>query len=420
MSEWSETTIGEIAEVKTGPFGSALLNEQYIKGGTPVITVEHIKDFRISQLDYPSVTDEDKKRLSSYTLEEGDIVFSRVGSVDLSAIALKENDGWLFSSRMLRVRPNRKKIDPLFLSYYLRLYGIRKYINIIAVGSTMPSINTEILKSIPIFHCALEEQKEIAKTLSNLDKKITLLRQQNQDLEELAQTLFKRWFVEFEFPNKNGEPYKSSGGEMTESELGEIPLTWKVGKVKNIATLNDKQVSKKDNIETIRYIDTGSLTKGVISDIKTLDYNEAPSRAKRRVKTNSILYSIVRPTQCHYAILKSVESNYIASTGFCVIDSVNQPHYLYLLLTQQRTIDYFESIANAAASTYPTMRPDDIGNFEIVIPDEITLSCFEKVADNCWQKIDNNSKEIESLSHLRDTLLPKLMSGEVRVKMSEP
>ena len=189
---------------------------------------------------------------------------------------------------------------------------------------------------------------------------------------------------------------------MKASEFGEIPFGWKVGKLKNIATLNDKQVSKKDNTETIKYIDTGSLTKGVISEIKTLNYNEAPSRAKRRVKTNSILYSIVRPTQCHYGILKSIESNYIASTGFCVIDSVNHPHYLYLLLTQQRTIDYFESIANATASTYPTMRQEDIGNLEIIIPDDSTLSCFEKVADNCWQTIDDNNKEIQTLTQLRD------------------
>ncbi|MCC6701917.1 MAG: restriction endonuclease subunit S, partial [Fluviicola sp.] len=149
MSEWKEIELGKIAEIKTGPFGSALLNEQYIKGGTPVITVEHIKDFRISKLDYPSVTDEDKTRLSSYILEEGDLVFSRVGSVDLSAITLKENVGWLFSSRMLRVRPNRGEINPLFLSYFLQLKSLRQYIRNIAVGSTMPYINTEILKSIP-------------------------------------------------------------------------------------------------------------------------------------------------------------------------------------------------------------------------------------------------------------------------------
>src|SRR5690554_3707824 len=103
---WVETTLGEVSKVQTGPFGSQLLNEQYITGGTPVVTVEHIDDFRIIDFDYPSVTVEDKKRLSKYLLKEGDIIFTRVGSVDLSAYVAKEQDGWMFSSRMLSVRTN--------------------------------------------------------------------------------------------------------------------------------------------------------------------------------------------------------------------------------------------------------------------------------------------------------------------------
>ena len=106
MSDWHEYELGDIAHVQTGPFGSQLKNEQYITGGTPVITVEHIDNFRIKYIEYPSITDEDKKRLKKYLMEEGDIIFSRVGSVDLSAYVKSEQDGWMFSSRMLRVRTN--------------------------------------------------------------------------------------------------------------------------------------------------------------------------------------------------------------------------------------------------------------------------------------------------------------------------
>ncbi len=200
MSYWKETTLGEIAKVQTGPFGSQLLNEQYISGGTPIITVEHIKDFRISHQDYPSVTEEDRKRLEKYSLNAGDIVFSRVGSVDLSALVEEEQDGWLFSSRMLRVRPKGKEVDPLFLSYYFRLYGVRKYINNVAVGTTMPSINTSILSSIPVSLPPYIVQIGIGRVLQRLDQKIALLRRQNQTLGKTAQTLFKHWFIDFEFP----------------------------------------------------------------------------------------------------------------------------------------------------------------------------------------------------------------------------
>ncbi len=195
MSEWRACALGEIAEVKTGPFGSQLKNEQYITGGTPVVTVEHINNFRIENFAYPSVTAHDKKRLSRYLLNEGDIIFTRVGSVDLSAYVQPHQHGWMFSSRMLRVRPDQR-VDSRFLSYFFQQKSFRDYILNISVGATMPSINTEILKGIPISYPSLPEQKAIAAVLSSLDNKIDLLHCQNLTLEAMAETLFRQWFIE--------------------------------------------------------------------------------------------------------------------------------------------------------------------------------------------------------------------------------
>ena len=180
--------------MQTGPFGSQLKNEQYITGGTPVITVEHINNFRIADFDYPSVTDEDKDRLAKYLLKKGDIIFTRVGSVDLSAFVKPHQDGWMFSSRMLRVRL-KKEVDSRFLSYFFQQKRFREYILNISVGATMPSINTGILKSIPVAYPPLPEQKAIAEVLSALDDKIDLLHRQNKTLEQMAETLFRQWFV---------------------------------------------------------------------------------------------------------------------------------------------------------------------------------------------------------------------------------
>jgi type I restriction enzyme S subunit len=420
MSEWKETTIGDIAEVKTGPFGSALLNAQYITGGTPIITVEHIKDFRISELDYPSVTELDKVRLSSYVLEEGDIVFSRVGSVDLSAIALKENEGWLFSSRMLRVRPNRKKIDPLFFSYYLRLYGVRKYINNIAVGSTMPSINTEILKSIPIFHCGLDEQKEIAKTLSNLDQKITLLHQQNQTLEELAQTLFKRWFVEFEFPNENGEPYKSSGGKMVESELGEIPEGWRVGIATDLFEVKDgTHDSPKQKTEGKKLITSKHLTSFNLKDddaylISEEDFFNINKRSK--VEQYDILFSMIGTIGLTYFEQNEFIDYAIKNVAiFKTSQNKRWAVYTYLWLTSLFGKHYIA--ANKSGSTQEYVSLTSLRNLEWIIPSNTTMNAFDDVASSVLRNIANNTKDIQTLTQLRDTLLPKLMSGELRVKI---
>ena len=195
MGEWKKCELEKIAEVQTGPFGSQLKNEQYITGGTPVVTVEHINNFQIIDFDYPSVTNEDKNRLSKYLIKTGDIIFTRVGSVDLSAFVKSHQDGWMFSSRMLRVRSNQK-VDSRFLSYFFQQKRFREYILNISVGATMPSINTEILKGIPISYPSLPEQKAIASVLSSLDDKIDLLHCQNNTLEDMAETLFRLWFVE--------------------------------------------------------------------------------------------------------------------------------------------------------------------------------------------------------------------------------
>src|SRR5690606_28118800 len=123
----------------------------------PVVTVEHIKDFRITDFDYPSITDEDKDRLAKYLMKTDDILFTRVGSVDLSAYVSEKQNGWMFSSRMLRVRTN-EEVHSKFLSYYFQQRSFRDYILNISVGATMPSINTSILKSLIISYPPLPEQ----------------------------------------------------------------------------------------------------------------------------------------------------------------------------------------------------------------------------------------------------------------------
>lgn len=424
MSEWKEIELGAVAEIKTGPFGSALLNEQYIKGGTPIITVEHIKDFRISKLDYPSVTDDDKNRLSSYILEEGDLVFSRVGSVDLSAITLKENVGWLFSSRMLRVRPDRNEIDPLFLSYYLQLKSVRQYIRNIAVGSTMPSINTEILKSIPIQYCSLEEQKQIAKTLNNLDSKISLLRQQNETLEELAQTLFKRWFVDFEFPDENGQPYKSSGGKMINSELGEIPEGWRVNELKYSTQLQGgfSHDTKKSGETTALIAKMGVVDgKSWFNRNSVLEYSgEIPHKFKlekddllictRDVTRDMLIIGNVS------IIPEDLANNGIyAGSNTWILKSKIDSDFLFLLLKSGKVREQIKSKCKGSTIVMITM--EDFLNTKFVFPENLSLfNSFIKSIKDIMAKYKSNDLESLKIGSLRDTLLPKLMSGEIEIK----
>jgi type I restriction enzyme S subunit len=148
--------------VQTGPFGSLLHKEDYVDFGTPIITVEHLGDnVIVSNSETPNVSDEDKERLEKFQLREGDIVFSRVGSVDRRAYVSEKENGWLFSGRCLRVRVDQSKIQPKYLSYYFGFEGFKKYIRGIAVGATMPSINTKILSEVEIYYPSYKQQELI-------------------------------------------------------------------------------------------------------------------------------------------------------------------------------------------------------------------------------------------------------------------
>ncbi len=172
---WDTMTLGNVAEIKTGPFGSALHAEDYVVVGTPIITVEHLGDYSITRQNLPLVCSEDKNRLKAYLLQEGDIVFSRVGSVDRNAYVTRLEDGWLFSGRLLRIRSKEHNINTKFLSYYFKRETIRKKIRGIAVGQTMASLNTKLLSTFPILLPPLPEQQAIVTALYDIDELILSL-----------------------------------------------------------------------------------------------------------------------------------------------------------------------------------------------------------------------------------------------------
>jgi type I restriction enzyme S subunit len=208
----------------------------------------------------------------------------------------------------------------------------------------------------------------------------------------MAETLFRQWFVE---------------------EAGE---DWGIVKIGNFVKTNISSITKDTTLQTIQYLDTGSLTEGKIDGFQKFDMSDAPSRARRIVKHNDVLISTVRPNQKHYGIIKHPNEDIIISTGFCVItcDKIN-PHFIYIFLTTEEITEYLHSIAEGSTSAYPSLKPSDIENLEFQLPPEEKLKAFSKYADNAWNKIEYNHIQIGILEKIRDTLLPKLMSGEIRV-----
>ena len=191
QGEWEKTTIGEIATIKNGPFGSVLHAEDYVDEGMPIVTTEHFKsgNLPLSKNGIPQVSEDDYCRLKGYMLETDDIVFSRVGSVDINAHVEHVQQGWLFSGRVLRVRPI-KSVNSLCLHYVLSTESVKRDIRNRAVGQTMPSINTPILSNTGIYMSQSEaEQKKIANLLSLIDERISTQNKIIGDLKKLKSAI---------------------------------------------------------------------------------------------------------------------------------------------------------------------------------------------------------------------------------------
>jgi type I restriction enzyme, S subunit len=234
---WHLTTLGDLienkqADLQTGPFGTMLHASSYKSVGTPVLAVQHIGENRIIHKDdIPRVDEETYQRLSRYEIKKSDIIFCRKGAVERTALVTEKEHGWLQGSDCIRLRLLNSNINPIYISYVFCSSQYRKWIVQHAHGATMPSLNQQIINLSPVPLPPLEEQNRIADVLFCIDRKIENLRKQNETLEEIARSIFKHWFIDFEFPNVDGKPYKSSGGVMVRSELGDIPEGWYVGKL---------------------------------------------------------------------------------------------------------------------------------------------------------------------------------------------
>jgi type I restriction enzyme S subunit len=389
--EWKKTNLGEIcSDISYGYTASAKEEPT----GPKFLRITDIVPDRINWKTVP-YCDADVATIEKYELQNGDIVIARTGATTGYNKIIKNIEfSAVFASYLIRYKIDKEVAYPYYIGHILQSSSWYDYINAIAGGSAQPGANAKELASFEILLPPLPEQRAIASVLSSLDDKIDLLHRQNKTLEAMAETLFRQWFVE------------KADEEWDFVRLGDFVQT-------NVVSIN-----KDTNLKTIRYLDTSSLTEGKIDCYQILDISNAPSRARRIVKHNDVLISTVRPNQKHYGVLKNPSKDMIVSTGFCVItcDKID-PHFVYIFLTTDEMTEYLHSIAEGSTSAYPSLKPSDIEGLEFQLPPQEKLDAFSEYAGNAWNKIEYNHNQIRTLEKLRDTLLPKLMSGEVRVEV---
>ncbi|AFZ61331.1 restriction endonuclease subunit S [Anabaena cylindrica FACHB-243] len=426
MSEWKIYKIDQLKSshktaISIGPFGSRMKSDCYVLKGIPVIRGNNISDTPNFIGDFVFIAEEQAKDYKSSKVYKNDLVFPHRGNIGEAGIVTENQyKEYIISSSLMKLSCNTDLVYPKFLYYFFKSNQGRKKLleNASQVGT--PGIATPLtsLKNIEINLPLLEEQKRIADILSCLDAKIENLRRQNETLEQIAQTLFKHWFIDFDFPNADGKPYKSSGGEMSPSELGDIPEGWRVGKFSTFFDLFSGGTPKTSISEywsgSIKWLSAKDVTRNhkhfVIETEKTITSKGLQKSAAKLLPIYTTVVS-ARGTVGNYCLLS--EEMAISQSNFGVYPkSSNQVFFGHLLMSS--LIERLKS--QAYGSVFDTVTASTFNELYILIPELNVAEDFENKIKLIFHKILLNEKQIKTLTKTRDALLPKLMSGQLRVK----
>ena len=390
-----EKFLRELADIQTGPFGSQLHKEDYVADGTPIVTVEHLGNKMFSEQNLPRVSNTDKNRLKKYVLKQGDIVFSRVGSVDRCSYVDQKHDGWMFSGRCLRVRPT-SEIDSEYLYYYFCLEETKQFVRNISVGATMPSINTKLLGEVVVTFPELEQQKRISGILSAIDSKIEVNQRINDNLQQQAQALFKSWFL-------NYEPWD-----------GTAPNSWLHGKLGDYANIKRggsprpiQEYLSDSGLRWLKISDVTGLQTPFIIDIKDHIIEEGLKKTVFLKAGSLVLSNSATP-----GIPKILDVDSCIHDGWLYFPESrfsNEYLYLYFKYIRQQLVN----LSNG--SVFNNLKTDILKGYPTILPDEETLQRFDGIIKPMFLQMQNLTRESHDLMDLRDTILPRLMSGELDV-----
>lgn len=409
FSEWKEVALGDISIGSKGSYGIAASAVEYSKDLFTYLRITDIgDDGSLMKVNLKSVDDDNAEK---YLLKPNDVVFARTGNSTGRSYFYDGSDGPLvYAGFLIKFSLDPEKVNPKYIKYFTISNDYKNWVSSFSTGSTRGNINAKTYASMKIKLPPRKQQDFLVETLSSLDKKIETNNQINKKLEEMAHALFKHWFVDFEFPKENGEPYKSSGGELVESELGMIPKGWGVEKLGDIAEITMGQSPKGSSYN--------EENRGVVFYQGRTDFtNRFPVRRlyttepKRLAQKGDILMSVRAPV----GDINIANEECCIGRGLCAIRSKEGAHsyLLYLMFNLQNELNVF----NGEGTVFGSINKDNLYSIKVLVPNDTSISRFEQLVSPIDYKYSVNEKESRILIKIRDILLPKLMSGEIRVPL---
>ena len=466
---WQWTTI-EAVQAKekrasiTGPFGSSIGRKFFVKSGIPVIRGNNLTLDSVKFVDngFVFITDEKAEELKGYKAFPDDLIFTAAGTIGQVGIIPKDCDYeyYIISNKQMRVRFDTSIVDPEFAYYWFSQKAMADYLIRLNTGSTIPLINLSILRKLPMPLPPMSEQNRIKNYLASIDQKVTLNRQTNQTLESMAQALFKSWFVDFDPVIDNAlaagnaipEPLQARAEQrkalqcsdaldgqavpqlpeavrqlfpnsfVLDAEMGWIPEGWTVLSSGSVIDVRDgthdspKKAETGYHLVTSKHITTGELKLEDAYLISPDDYAKVNQRS--RVDTGDILLTMIGTVGIPYLVMQPDVKFAIKNIGlFRTSETPTLKNYFFYLLKSQGMQDYLA--ARQAGTTQKYLSLKVLRNILFVFPSEQVLQSFDSSLEPILRKYFHNTTANERLANLRNTLLPKLISGELRIPEAE-
>lgn len=433
--EWLTCTVADIAApipnaLVGGPFGSNLVQSDYVESGIPVIRGQNMGPGRWIGGEFVFVSPRKAERLRANLARSGDLVFTQRGTLGQVAIVPdKPYDVYLVSQSQMKLTADPSKVNPHFAYYVFSSEEQRDYVLRNAIQTGVPHTNLGILRDTPLLLPSLAEQCAIAEILDSFDDKIELNQRMNETLEGIARATYKSWFVDFDPVRAKMEGRQPYGMDrdvaalfpdsLWDSEVGGVPLGWRPQSLSGFARVNAWTLTAKDELNPILYVDISSVSRGEISERATFERGTEPSRARRRPAHGDTVLSTVRPDRGSYFLCMHPPENLIVSTGFATVTPLRVPWtFLHAAVTREDVFEYLGHMADGAA--YPAVRPSVIEDLQIVVPDRLELlNAYHQIYEPMFSHAAANREESKTIASLRDSLLPKLISGEVRIRDAE-
>ncbi|MEI8085622.1 MAG: restriction endonuclease subunit S [Paludibacter sp.] len=410
------------AHSQTGPFGTQLKASDYVEEGVPVINVRNIGfgDIRSNSLEF--VDDDMAKELKSHVLKQDDIVFGRKGAVERHSLISSNEEGWIQGSDCIRLRFLTKDYNPTFMSFFFRTEQHKQWmINLGSFGATMGSLNQEIISKIEIPDLHINIQNQIASILSSYDELIENNKQRIKLLEEMAEEIFKEWFVRMRFPGyETAKFFNELDEEVKRGTEGALPEGWKRKRVDEFSSFKMSNAKLTKFNGTKLYLATADISGIDISgEGEIIDWTNKPSRAQLVPELNSVFFARMSNTYKVLVFSKINDDliNTVALTsGFLGLKAKNKHvlPFLFWFVKSSTFHNYKDLYSNGA--TQVSLTNEGFHMIKLVEPEELIIEKFGEISLPILDEILLLNKKNQLLQQTRDLLLPRLISGKLSVE----